>query len=106
MLWAKLIRDRPILVRILHRGVDFTVAEQSRHVRPARSIPVYVAYARGEIDRRSRQAYAGAAELLQEVRKLHQQMNDSAGWQTLIGELRREFARLPALQDELDKAGL
>ncbi len=91
---------------VLHRGVDFAVAEKSRHARPARAIPVYVAYARGQIDRRSRQAYANAAELLQEVRKLHQQMNDSAGWQKLIADLRREFARLPALQDELDKAGL
>ncbi|MCY3798170.1 MAG: hypothetical protein OXG84_10195 [Chloroflexi bacterium] len=86
--------------------LDFTVAEKSRHVRPARAVPVYVNYARAEIDLRTRKDYAYAAELLREVRGMHQQLNDSAGWKTLIANLRREFARLPALQDELDKAGL
>ncbi len=86
--------------------LDFTVAEKSRHVRPARAITIYINYARAEIDRRTRKDYASAAELLTEVRKMYRKMNDSAGWQTLIADLRREFARLPALQDELDKAGL
>ncbi len=86
--------------------LDFTVAENSGHARPARAIPIFINYARAEIDLRTRKHYASAAELLAEVRKMYRQMNDSASWQTLIADLRREFARLPALQDELDKAGL
>ncbi len=86
--------------------LDFAVAEKSRHVRPARAMPIYVNYARAEIDLRTRKDYASAAELLREVREMYRQMNDSAGWQALIADLRREFARLPALQDELNKAGL
>lgn len=86
--------------------LDFAVAEKSRHARPALAIPIYVNYARAEIDLRNRLDYASAAELLREVREMYRQMNDSAGWQTLIADLRRDFARLPALQDELNIAGL
>ena len=91
---------------VAYWDLDFTVAEQSRHVRPARAIPVYIKYARGEINRKQRKDYAIAAKRLSEVRKLYQQMEDDAGWQKLIANLRAEFKRLPALQDELNKAGL
>jgi len=43
---------------------------------------------------------------LGEDRKICAQINDTAGWQRLIADLRAEFARRPALQDELDQAGL
>jgi len=86
--------------------LDFTVAEASRQVLPAPAIPVYVKYARAEIALRKRKRYGYAAKLLREVRAMYRQMNDSARWQRLIADLRREFARLPALQDELNKAGL
>ncbi|MCY4020394.1 MAG: hypothetical protein OXG39_13380 [Chloroflexi bacterium] len=86
--------------------LDFTVAEASRQVLPAPAIPVYVKYARAEIALRTRKRYAEAAKLLLEVRGMYRQMNDSASWQTFIADLRQEFARLPALQDELNKAGL
>jgi len=91
--------------QVIYR-LDFTVAEKSGHVRPALAIPIYIKYARAEIDLRSRKDYAQAAKLLREVREMYRQMNKSAGWQRLIADLRREFARLPALQDELGKAGL
>jgi uncharacterized Zn finger protein len=86
--------------------LDFTVAEKSRHVRPERAIPLYVKYARAEIDLRNRSNYARAAQLLQEVRTLYQQVNDDEGWQQFMADLRTEFKQLPALQDELNKAGL
>ncbi|MCY3832091.1 MAG: hypothetical protein OXG85_03680 [Chloroflexi bacterium] len=86
--------------------LDFTVAEASREAKPALAIPIYVKYARAEIGRRNRKCYAAAAELLGETREMYRQMNDTASWQTLIDDLREEFARLPALQDELDKANL
>lgn len=86
--------------------LDFTVAEASRQILPAPAIPIYIKYARAEIALRTRKRYADAATLLLEVRGMYRQMNDSASWQTFIADLRQEFARLPALQDELNKAGL
>jgi uncharacterized Zn finger protein len=86
--------------------LEFTVAEKTRHVRPARAIPVYIKYARAEIDIRNRKHYARAAQLLQEVQKLYHQVDDLDGWKRLIADLRTEFKQLPALQDELNKARL
>ena len=87
-------------------SLAFSVAEASGHARPANAIPVYVHHARGRIGGKSRKAYAGAAELLQEVRWMYQQRGDIPGWEALIAGFRAEFARMPALQDELNKAGL
>ena len=86
--------------------LDFTVAEKSRHARPALAIPVYIKYARAEIDIRNRKHYARAAQLLGEVRKLYHQIDDVEGWTQCIADLRAEFKQLPALQDELKKARL
>ena len=86
--------------------LDFTVAEKSRHVRPALAIPIYIQYAHAEITARNRNHYAIAAQLLQEVRRMYQQINDGECWNQFIADLRIKFKQLPALQDELDKAGL
>lgn len=85
---------------------DFAVAKASRHVKPAQAIPIYIKYARAEIFQRTRKRYAVAADLLAEVRKMYEQLNDSASWDQLIADFRQQYERLPALQDELDKAGL
>lgn len=90
----------------VHHRLDFTVAKASRRARPALAIPIYIKYARAEIARRTRKHYADAAALLAEVQGMYAQLNDSASWQKLIADLRQEFARLPALQDELNRAGL
>ena len=86
--------------------LDFEVAERSRHARPRKAIPVYVDHARYEIGRRNREHYAQAAAYLTIVRDLYLQLGDEDAWLGLIGEIREEFRRLPALQDELNKAGL
>ncbi len=86
--------------------LDFTVAEESRHARPAPAIPVYIKYARAEIALRNRKRYAAAAKLLREVRGMYRQINKPESWDQFIAGLRIEFKQLPALQDELNKAGL
>jgi uncharacterized Zn finger protein len=86
--------------------LDFEVAECSRHARPQKAIPVYVDYARCEIDRRSRGNYAQAAVYLTVVRDLYRQLDDEEAWPEVISAIREEFRRLPALQDELNKAKL
>lgn len=86
--------------------LDFEVAQRSRQARPQKAIPIYVAYARREIDRRTRGNYAQAAAYLSIVRDLYRQLGDEKSWQELIRGIREEFRRLPALQDELNQAQL
>lgn len=88
-----------------HR-LDFEVAEASRHVMPERAIPIYIKRARGNIDQRKRDYYREAASLLSQVQHMYDQLDEFETWETLITEIREEFKRLPALQDELNKAGL
>ena len=53
-----------------------------------------------------RKHYAVAADYLSTVRDLYRQIDEGKTWQTLIKDMRSEFKNLPALQDELRKAGL
>lgn len=73
---------------------------------PERALPVYIKYARHYIERRGRNNYKTTADLLKIVRELYDQLDDIETWETLIAELREEHKRLPALKDELNKAGL
>lgn len=86
--------------------LDLEVAERSRHARPHQAIPVYGDYARREINARNRNHYAQAARYLAVARELYRQLGDKDAWRGLIGGVRDEFRRLPALQDELNKAKL
>lgn len=78
----------------------------NNHVGPERAIQVYISLARTNIDLRSRDNYAVAARHLASARDTYRLSNNEAVWQTLISEIKTEFKRLPALQDELRKAGL
>lgn len=89
-----------------YEPLDFEVAERSRQARPQKAIPVYVKYARHEIDQRNRGHYAVAARYLAVVRDLYRQLGDEEAWHKLIGGIREEFRQLRALQDELNQAGL
>lgn len=86
--------------------LDFEVAERSRHARPRKAIPVYMDYAQREIARRNRGSYAQAAIYLTVVRDLYRQLGEEEAWDAVISGIRDEFRRLPALQDELNKAKL
>jgi uncharacterized Zn finger protein len=88
------------------RNLEREVAERSRHVRPHKAIPIFVRHAEALIGRRERKYYQAAAGDLSVVRDLYRQIDDEAAWQELIARIRAEYKRLPALQDELGKAGL
>jgi uncharacterized Zn finger protein len=104
---ARLPQDSPKDgMNFTRRDLDFEVAERSRHACPQKAIPVYIDYARREINRRSRGNYAQAAVYLAIVRELYQQLGDEGAWHNLIGGIRAEFRRLPALQDELNQMKL
>ena len=86
--------------------LELEVAEQSRLTRPHKAIPVYVKFARQEIERRQRKYYQAAANYLSVARELYRRIDDEASWNALIASIRAEFKNLPALQDELNKARL
>jgi uncharacterized Zn finger protein len=92
--------------RYWYTPFDLMVAEKTRHDMPERALPVYLKHVRKHIDQRNRGSYAEAARMLWDVHALYEQLGDEESWVTLIDGLREEFRRLPAFQDELNKAGL
>jgi uncharacterized Zn finger protein len=82
------------------------VAQAAEESRPRDAIRLYMAEAERLIAARGRGSYAAAAAYLIRVRAVYQQMGEEAAWQTLIVDLRENSRRLPAMQDELNQAGL
>ncbi len=74
--------------------------------RPREAIRQYLLLAEELIERRNRGSYAEAARFLQQVRKLYQGLGEAENWGSLISSLNQEYRRLPALHDELRRAGL
>jgi hypothetical protein len=58
------------------------------------------------INARGRGNYHVAAGLLVHIRDLYRRQDDHDTWLKYITHLRQEYRRLPALQDEMNKAGL
>lgn len=94
------------LTSIYGEPLDLTLAQASYEAMPEQAIPVYIKYARMAIDNRNRDQYAVAAGLLATVQMIYDQMDEIEKWEQLIAHIRREFKNLPALKDELNKAGL
>ncbi|MBN2302909.1 MAG: SWIM zinc finger family protein [Anaerolineae bacterium] len=82
------------------------VALKTLDTHPDKAIPVLIRHARASIDARQRKHYAQAAAYLLRVREAYRKQGQDSTWQTLITGIRTEFRNLPALQDELHKAGL
>jgi tetratricopeptide (TPR) repeat protein len=74
--------------------------------RPHEAIRQYLLLVGELIDQRSRGSYAEAARLLLQVRKLYRGLGEEERWQEIITSLRLEYRRLPALLDELRRAGI
>lgn len=86
--------------------LSIRVAQAAEESRPRASIRIYVERAERLIAARGRGNYAEAATYLVRVRDLYHRLGEPETWQALIAELREQNRRLPALQDELNKAGL
>ena len=82
------------------------VARAAEESRPHEAIRLYLAEVERLIAARGRDNYAMAATYLVCVRDLYHRLGEPETWQTLIAALREQNRRLPALQDELNKAGL
>jgi len=82
------------------------VAQAAEEEQPREAIRLYVQAAEQLIAQRGRNNYAKAATHLTRVRDLYQGLNKPSRWEAFIAELREKNRRLPALQNELNKAGL
>lgn len=88
------------------RELELDVAEQTRFTHPHKAIPVYIKHVRLEIDHRNRDNYRQAATYLSILRDLYRKVREEDKAKQLIADIRAEFRRLPALQDELNQARL
>jgi uncharacterized Zn finger protein len=86
--------------------LSIRVAQAAEGSRPQAAIRIYVEQAERLIAGRGRGNYAEAATYLTHVRDLYDRLGESEVWTALIADLREQNRRLPALQDELNKAQL
>ena len=85
---------------------DLKVAQAAEEDYPQAAIEIYAQRVERLIAARGRGNYKQASVILQNVKRLYKQLGAQTKWEQFIKGLRAQHARLPALQDELDKAGL
>ena len=88
------------------RSLRMRVARAAEETRPREAIRLYTEAIERLIAARGRGNYIEAAQHLVRVRDLYHRLGEPGTWQTLIADLREQNRRLPALKDELNKAGL
>ncbi|MFB6246935.1 MAG: SWIM zinc finger domain-containing protein [Salinibacter sp.] len=90
-------------------GTSFlsSVADAVAASHPEAAIALYEEAARRLVDQRGRSNYAEAASLLRQAEALYDEMDEQDLWQAFIDTLyEEELHRLPAAQDEFEKADL
>ena len=73
---------------------------------PEKSIAVYKKAARKLIDGRKRSDYRSACGYLKRIVKIYSQTDQDALGKRLISDFRETYIKFPALQNEMDRAGL
>lgn len=86
--------------------IRIAVAKAAEETRPQAAVEIYLSEAQRLINARGRQNYAEAAKLIVPVRRIFEAQEQQAQWHATITRIREENRNLPALRDELDKAGL
>ncbi|MEW6127207.1 MAG: SWIM zinc finger family protein [Acidobacteriota bacterium] len=82
------------------------VAKAAEQDYPQEAIRIYRQKAETAIEERNRASYHLAAEYLKRAQQLSLQLDEDVEWSDYIGTLRQMYKHLPALQDELRKAGV
>jgi hypothetical protein len=82
------------------------VAEAVEIPRPHEAIRQYLLLSEALIEQRGRGNYAEATRLLQQVQKLLLGLGETERWKQTISTLRENYRRMPALLDEMQRAGL
>jgi hypothetical protein len=94
-------------IRVWHSDkYEIRVAQAAEADHPQAALEIYCRHAERLIDRRGRGNYQAAAEHLTRARGLWKRQGAEAEWEEQITDLRQRHRRLPALQDELNQAGL
>ncbi len=87
-------------------SLAISLADASLQAMPQKAISIYKRYAQAYIDDRGRDNYKKAANLLVKAKQAHSNLGQHEEWEMLINEIREQNRNLPALKDELNKAGL
>ncbi|MBA4379666.1 MAG: hypothetical protein C0393_03090 [Anaerolinea sp.] len=87
-------------------SLQVEVAEAAGEKRPKESIRLYMQLVESLIRQRGRDGYAQAAAHLKQVRDAYHRLDEPQAWQALIANIREQHRNLPALRDELNRAGL
>jgi uncharacterized Zn finger protein len=82
------------------------IAKAAEPEHPHEAIKLYQGMAEEAIAFKQRKSYSYAASLLRHVKELYGRLGDGADWTKYYGALKNRYGHLPALQDELRKAGL
>jgi len=82
------------------------VAQAAEGPRPRQAIALYQDLADRQIARTNRGAYQVAAGYVSRAKGLYQRLGEEREWWAYIADLRAQYPRHRALQDELNKAGL
>ena len=82
------------------------VARAAGEKRPKEAIRLYMQVVESLIQQRGRGNYAQAAGYLRPVREAYLRLGEPQTWETLIADLREQHRNLPALREELARAGL
>ncbi len=97
----------PHVSRGWHAGnYELQVAQVAEADFPQAARDIYCRRAQRLIDARGRGNYQEAAKLLTRARDIYRRLDAMAEWDGYIADLRLRHSRLPALQDELNKARL
>jgi len=87
-------------------SIELEVARAAKKTRPHEAIQIYQRRAERLIAEKSRKSYQGACTHLVEVKSLYKGLGEHEIWANYISSLRQQYKHLPALRDEMMKAGL
>ena len=82
------------------------VVQAASEQRPRESIRLYMQLVENLIRQRGGKNCVQAAGYLRPVHEIYLRLGESHTWETLIANLREKYRNLPALREELDRAGL
>ncbi len=87
-------------------SIHIEVAQAAKKQYPQDAIRIFIKEAERFINYRDRGNYAQAALCLREIRDVYRELMDIASWGKLIANIRQQYKKLPALQDELNQLKL
>ena len=87
-------------------SLSLSVAKAAEATHPREAVRLYEGRINALVGARGRENYAEAARLLERVRGLYEGVEEREAWLETLSEVKNQQPRLPALLDELKKAGL